>query len=100
MRAPFRLSVGILLAFTSGNAFAQGEIEADEEILVIGTAPVLGLGVDRDKIPANVRVFGGEDMRRGGGSNFLRTLDEGAGGLSLMHAQNNPFQPSITYRGP
>ncbi len=99
MRAPFRLSVGILLAFTSGNAFAQGEIEADEEILVIGTAPVLGLGVDRDKIPANVRVFGGEDMRRGGGSNFLRTLDEGAGGLSLMHAQNNPFQPSITYRG-
>ncbi len=99
MCTPQGLGAGLLLILISGGAFAQSQHDADEEILVIGTSPVLGLGVDRDKVPANVRVFGGEDMRRGGNSNFLRSLEEGAGGLALMHAQNNPFQPSITYRG-
>ncbi len=99
MRTPYGPGLGILLALASSSALAQGQGRIDEEIIVIGTAPVLGLGVDRDKIAANVRVFGSGDLRRGGSSGFLRTLEEGAGSLALMHAQNNPFQPSITYRG-
>jgi iron complex outermembrane recepter protein len=89
----------LLVALVSGGALAQSQLPIEEEIVVIGRTPVLGLGVDQDKVPANVRVFGGDSTRRGGSSNFLRTLEEGAGGFALVHAQNNPFQPSIVYRG-
>lgn len=93
------VSGALLVAVISDGALAQSQLPIKEEIVVIGRAPALGLGVDQDKIPANVRVFGGDGIRRGGSSDFLRTLEEGAGGLALSHAQNNPFQPSITYRG-
>ena len=89
----------VAVVSVSTNVSAQDQPVIDDEIVVIGRAPVLGLGIDQDKVPANVRVFGGDGVRRGGSSNFLRTLEEGAGSLALMHAQNNPFQPSITYRG-
>jgi len=80
-------------------AAAASETPDMEQVLVIGTSPLLGLGVDPDKIAANVRVFNSGDLRRGGSSNYLRTLEEGAGSLSLVHAQNNPFQPNIVFRG-
>ena len=89
------LTSAAAIAFAmSSSALAQGAAgEADEGILVIGTSPLLGLGVNADKVPANVRAFSAGD--RG----FLNTLEGGAGSLTLSHAQNNPFQPNIVYRG-
>lgn len=99
MRGSVRNLTAIFVVVASGSALAQNQTNIEDDIVVIGRAPVLGLGIDQDKIPANVRVFGGDRMRRGGSSNFLGTLEEGAGSLALAHAQNNPFQPNITYRG-
>lgn len=99
MRFKFVFACVFFIALNFEVAFAQNIVDIDEEIIVIGTTPVLGLGIDRDKVPANVRVFSSGDMRHGGNSGFLRTLNEGAGSFALSHAQNNPFQPNITYRG-
>jgi len=91
----------VLSAVIPATTHAQGSapVTPEEEILVIGTTPLLGLGIDLDKVPANIKVFNARDMRRGGSSNFMRTLEESAGSLSLVHAQNNPFQPNLVFRG-
>src|SRR5260221_6297112 len=41
---------------------------------VIGTSPLLGSGIDRDKVPANARSFSAGDLSRDGTPSLTRTL--------------------------
>lgn len=66
---------------------------------VIGTSPLLGSGIDRDKIPANTRSLSSRDLRSEGPPDLAGTLDRRIGSINLNEAQNNPFQPDILYRG-
>ncbi len=66
---------------------------------VIAPTPLLGTGVDRDKVAAETTTLDSSDISRGGNPDFLSALNELAPGLTLDDAASNPYQPSVFYHG-
>ena len=66
---------------------------------IVGSTPLLGSGVDSDKVPAEVAVLDGKDITAGGTPNLTRALGEQAGGVALDNAAGNPYQPDVFYHG-
>jgi iron complex outermembrane recepter protein len=84
----------------SGSTTADQSLEISlPNVNVVGSTPLQGSGVDRNKIPANTSVLTGADLQRTGPANLLRGLDERVGGIDLDEAVGNPSQPNLLYRG-
>lgn len=66
---------------------------------VIGTSPLPGIGMDRDKVPANTQRLPPPDTAKQGPSALSTELDQRLGSINVNANQNNPFQPDIQYRG-
>lgn len=66
---------------------------------VIGSTPLLGSGMDRNRVPAQTNVLSGRDINRDGYPDALRALNETVPGISLGNAAGNPFQPTLFYHG-
>jgi iron complex outermembrane receptor protein len=66
---------------------------------VVGATPLLGSGVDRDKVPAETNVLTDRDISRNGYPQALRALNEDVPGVTLDAAAGNPFQPNLVYHG-
>ena len=69
------------------------------EVVVIGTSPLPGVGIDRDKVPANAVSIPGPDTAKQGPAGLGTALDERLGSVNINANQDNPFQPDIQYRG-
>ena len=69
------------------------------EVEVVGATPLLGSGVDRNKVPAQTQVLTNQDITRDGNADALRALNEQVPGVTLDAAAGNPFQPSLFYHG-
>ena len=68
-------------------------------IEVIGTTPLPGIGIDRDKVPANVQSLTAPDIARQGPAALSTELDQRLGSVNINANQDNPYQPDIQYRG-
>jgi iron complex outermembrane receptor protein len=68
-------------------------------IEVVGVTPLLGSGVDRDKVPAETNTLTDKDISRDGYPQALRALNESVPGVTLDAAAGNPFQPNLLYHG-
>ncbi|OYV34827.1 MAG: hypothetical protein B7Z80_20135, partial [Rhodospirillales bacterium 20-64-7] len=68
-------------------------------VTIIGASPLLGTGLDRNKVPATTNVLTGSDVNRTGIPTALDALNEQVPGVSLDEAQGNGFQPNLMYRG-
>ena len=68
-------------------------------ITVIGTTPLPGAEIPREKVPAANYVLSGEELRPNEVANVTDALETRIGGVNLNQAQGNPFQPNLTYRG-
>jgi iron complex outermembrane receptor protein len=77
---------------TAGLARQPGEVR------VIGATPMDAEG-GRDTLTADASTLGAADIRRAGTGGLSEALETAIGGVGLNHAQNNPFQPNLTYRG-
>jgi len=66
---------------------------------VIGTTPLPGVGIERDKLPSNVQSLPGPDAAKQGPGALGNALDQGLGSVNTNANQNNPYQPDIQYRG-
>jgi len=66
---------------------------------VVGATPLLGSGVDRNKVPAETHVLTDQDISRNGYPQALRALNEDVPGVTLDAAAGNPFQPNLIYHG-
>jgi iron complex outermembrane recepter protein len=66
---------------------------------VIGTSPLPGVGIDRDKVPANVQSLGAGDLEREGTPSLIQGLSDQAGSVNTNATLVDPFQPDILYRG-
>ena len=86
----------LALAQTTGEPAGQTVLP---QVNVVGSTPLLGSGVDRDKVPAETHVLTGADITREGPANALRALEENVGGVALDEAAANPFQPNLFYHG-
>jgi iron complex outermembrane recepter protein len=66
---------------------------------VIGTTPLPGSGIDRDKVPANVQSLTSSDLSREGSPSLIQGLADQAGSVNINSALVDEFQPDILYRG-
>ncbi len=66
---------------------------------VVGTTPLLGSGIDRDKVPGETSVLTSQDLEREGNPSLLRALRDTTPGVTLDDAAGNPFQPNLYYHG-
>src|SRR5262249_57435570 len=64
---------------------------------VIAPTPLLGAGVDRNKVPAQSQVLTSRDITRDGNADALRALNEPGSGGTVDSAPRNPFPPSLFY---
>jgi iron complex outermembrane recepter protein len=108
MRLRFTISAAAL-TILSGAALAQQTPAAPtagtEQTLtlptveVVAATPLLGSGVDRDKVPAQTHVLTANDIARNGYPDALSALNDQVPGVTLDAAAGNPFQPSLFYHG-
>jgi len=66
---------------------------------VIGTAPLPGVGVPRDEVPANVQTFPPPAASKQGPTSLTTQLNQRLGSVNIDENQDNPFQPDVLYRG-
>src|ERR1700758_3368680 len=96
-------ALGFAAVLLSAAAMAQQTSEAPPLSLpaveVVGATPLLGSGVDRDKVPAETQVLTDQDISRNGYPQALRALNEDVPGVTLDDAAGNPFQPNLIYHG-
>ncbi len=95
-----------VIAFAQADAVPGGPASgasASEAALptvnIIGSSPLLGSGIDRNKLPAQTSVLNSGDIARDGTPNALRALNEQVGGVNLDSASGNPDQPTLLYHG-
>jgi outer membrane receptor protein involved in Fe transport len=69
------------------------------QVDVVGSTPLLGAGIDRDKVPSETNVLNRADLARDGNADLLRSLNEQLPGVTLDNAAGNPYQPNLLYHG-
>jgi hypothetical protein len=104
MRTWAILTIGLVLAADAAAQPAQppdpaAPIQVKETVEVVGVTPIHGLGVSRDKVPANVQTATAADIARIPGAQVNDVLSRGFGSVTFNEAQANPFQPDIQFRG-
>src|SRR5262249_44626711 len=99
-------SVYVVIALMmAGGASAQTAPDAQTPVIslppveVIGSSPLLGSGVDRDKGPSENQVLNSQDVVRQGPPSYLNALKDQAQGVHLDSAAGGPFQPNLFYHG-
>lgn len=99
-RSVMRVRINCVLAacFLLSAAPAAGDTSSVETVVVTASA-LPGANVDPNLIPTATQTIAADDLSRTGAASLLRALGEGANGVSLSDAQDNPFQPNLTYRG-
>src|SRR5580658_5230594 len=68
-------------------------------VQVIGTTPLPGTGIDRDKVPANVQSLTSSDLASEGSPSLINSLTDRAGNVNVNATLDDPFQPDILFRG-
>jgi outer membrane cobalamin receptor len=69
------------------------------QVLVIGNAPLPGLGVPLTQVPANVRTATAADMKRQQTLDLADFLNNNFSGISIGESQDNPLQADVNYHG-
>jgi len=71
-----------------------------QKVIVIGTTPMTGSGVDIDKVPSNVQTMSAQDLNRDGESSLLPTAAAmRMTSVNLNDEQGSQYQPDFVYRG-
>jgi outer membrane receptor protein involved in Fe transport len=94
------------LAVAVAALFAQPLIQAQENndkklqaVEVVGTSPLPGLGIEKNKLPYDVQSYGGEDIHNSQSINIPEYMSRNLTGVNINEFQGSPFQADITYRG-
>jgi outer membrane receptor protein involved in Fe transport len=70
-----------------------------EEIEVISTTPLQGIGLSKEVVPANIQTIKGEEIQKQNNLTIADFLSTGIEGVNVNEVQNNPYQPNVNYRG-
>jgi len=94
----------ILLASASASAPALAAV-ADaatdvDQIVIIGTTPIPGIGIDIDKVPSHVQSLSAHDLSRDGQPALLPgAAARRMASVNLNNEQSSEFQPDFVFRG-
>jgi outer membrane receptor protein involved in Fe transport len=83
-------------AVLPSNAATAQELQ---QIIVIGNAPLPGLGLPLNQIPANVQTADSKDMERQQTLDLADYLNNNFSGVNVSESADNPFQLDINYHG-
>ena len=88
-----------LLMFGRTLAHSEEEPVELEPIEVIGVTPVHGVGLPKDKIPANIQTATSTEVDATQSLDLAEFINLNLGSVHINEAQNNPFQPDVRFRG-
>src|SRR5262245_2043338 len=90
------LACGICVA-----AYAQSDEKGVKAppVEVVAPTPLPGLGVPRDKVPANVQSGDAQDLRNPGTMTLPDLMERTFDSVNINQSQGNPYQPDINFRG-
>lgn len=101
MRKLFKLkliALVVLSIYGMPSIAAESTIELDE-VEVISTTPLQGVGLPVERIPAAVQTIKSEDLEQQKSTTIADFMNDNLMGVSVNATQNNPFQPDILFRG-
>ena len=78
---------------------AENQSNSLNEVKVISTTPLEGIGLSIDKVPANVQVVKGKQLEEQGSLTIADFLNNNLQGVSVVETQGNPYQPDVYYHG-
>lgn len=99
------ISIAIATAFTSPLSFAQdNNTKADAgrqlpQVEVVGTSPLPGIGIEKNKLPYDVQTVTDEQIYNGQSLNLSEYMSRNLLGVNVNEIQGSPFQADINYRG-
>jgi len=101
---PMKAPQGMLLLSLISLAQAEEKASAVNpfelpEVEVVGVTPLGDTGLPREKVSSNVQSVEDEDMQRHESLNFADYMRREMPGVTVNDAQNNPYQPDISYHG-
>jgi outer membrane receptor protein involved in Fe transport len=70
-----------------------------QQVVVIGNAPLPGLGLPLSEIPSNVQTGDSLDMQRQQALGLADYLNSNFSGINVSESADNPFQLDINYHG-
>lgn len=91
-----RSVIAFVLAGASTAALGAEPARAVPEVIV--TAPY-GAPVDLAHVPSSVQFATDEDIERLQATDVTELLNRSFAGVNINHAQNNPLQPDVNFRG-
>ncbi|HTT14129.1 MAG TPA: TonB-dependent receptor [Burkholderiaceae bacterium] len=96
-----RFAIGAVVASTWTLVHAQADAppQALPPVEVIGVTPLLGGGIDRDKIPANVQTLSGDEFDHRKSPDLMSTLSRSMPGVSISDQAGNAYQRDVNFRG-
>lgn len=89
----------VLALLAAGNVSAQAAEYTVPDILVIGVTPLLGSGMDINKVPSNVQVVNPAQLRQQNPASVADMLDGRLGSVTISDYQGSPLQPNVSFRG-
>ena len=103
MRNSLRLkpvALMIAAAFSSSSAIAQDAGDKKlQAVEVVGTSPLPGIGIEKNKLPYDVQTVSEEQITNGQSMNLSEYMARNLTGVNINEIQGSPFQADITYRG-
>src|SRR5262245_57226472 len=104
IRATTRARSGLLGVLACGCCVAAHAQSNDKGVQappveVVAPTPLPGLGVPRDKVPANVQSGDAQDLRNPGTMTLQDLMERTFDSVNINQSQGNPYQPDINFRG-
>jgi hypothetical protein len=100
------ISVSACLASTvqaaeNDQALPANPATAEElpKVVVIGTAPLPGIGLPPERVPTHVETADSGDFKRQHPLTLADYLNNNLSGINISESQDNPFQPDVNYHG-
>ncbi|MDT7837179.1 TonB-dependent receptor [Aquabacterium sp. OR-4] len=94
------LPAAVALALGAGLALPlQAQTAAPQQVEVVGTSPLAGLGVDRDTLPYASQVVRRGTLDAAQSDHLTDFLRRRASGMQVNDIQGSPLQADLTYRG-
>ncbi|HIE90444.1 MAG TPA: Plug domain-containing protein, partial [Methylophilaceae bacterium] len=94
------IAVAVLSAYVMpATVVAEEQYVGIEEIEVISTTPLQGVGLPVEQIPAAVQAVKGKDLAQQKSTSVADYMNNNLTGITVNETQNNPYQPDILFRG-
>ena len=92
-------SAAVVALVAAGGLRAREPERSSITVEVIGVSPVLGTGVQKDRVPANVQTISREEIEERRALSLNDLLSQKVSSITVNDSTTNPFQQDLRFRG-